>query len=46
VLVRGELWRAHAGDGSQLRVGEEIEVRALDGLELTVMPLGSPDPAF
>jgi membrane-bound serine protease (ClpP class) len=44
VLVRGELWQAHTGDGSQLRVGEEIEVRALDGLELTVTPLGSPDP--
>ena len=44
VLVRGELWHAHADDGSGLYAGEEVEVRALDGLELTVAPLRNPNP--
>ena len=39
VFVDGELWRAHASDGSQLLAGERVEVDALDGLELTVTPL-------
>jgi membrane protein implicated in regulation of membrane protease activity len=41
VFVGGELWRAHASDGSQLRAGERVEVRARDGLELTVTPLST-----
>ncbi len=36
VYVAGELWQAHARDGSELRVGERVEVDALRGLELTV----------
>lgn len=36
VFAGGELWRAHTSDGSQLRPGEQVEVKALDGLELTV----------
>jgi membrane-bound serine protease (ClpP class) len=44
VLVRGELWRAHADDGSGLYAGEQVEVRALDGLELTVAPIRNPNP--
>jgi membrane-bound serine protease (ClpP class) len=44
VFVRGELWRAHTDDGSGLFAGESVEVRALDGLELTVTPVRSPDP--
>jgi len=36
VFADGELWRAHTSDGSQLRAGEQVEVEALDGLELTV----------
>lgn len=39
VFVDGELWQAHASDGSQLLAGERVEVDALDGLELTVTPL-------
>jgi membrane-bound serine protease (ClpP class) len=36
VYVAGELWQAHARDGSQLRAGERVQVDALSGLELTV----------
>jgi membrane-bound serine protease (ClpP class) len=42
VFAGGELWRAHSSDGSQLRPGEHVEVKALNGLELTVSPIGSP----
>jgi membrane-bound serine protease (ClpP class) len=45
VFADGELWRAHASDGSQLRAGERVEVEALDGLELTVTPVRTPMPA-
>jgi membrane-bound serine protease (ClpP class) len=38
VFVGGELWRAHTTDGTQLLAGERVEVRARDGLELTVTP--------
>ena len=41
VLVGGELWRAHTSDGSRLHAGERVEVRARDGLELTVTPFPS-----
>ncbi|MDE3191446.1 MAG: nodulation protein NfeD [Acidobacteriota bacterium] len=36
VFVDGELWRARAGDGSALVPGEQVEVEAVQGLELTV----------
>jgi membrane-bound serine protease (ClpP class) len=36
VFVDGELWRAHAGDDTDLVPGEEVEVEAVNGLELTV----------
>jgi membrane-bound serine protease (ClpP class) len=39
VLVAGELWHAHSGDGSDLHSGEDVQVDALEGLELTVTPL-------
>jgi membrane-bound ClpP family serine protease len=38
VFVDGELWQAHASDGTQLRAGEHVAVDALNGLELTVTP--------
>ena len=38
VFVGGELWQAHASDGTQLLAGEHVEVDALNGLELTVTP--------
>ncbi len=38
VFVDGELWHAHAGDGTQLLAGEHVQVDALNGLELTVTP--------
>jgi membrane-bound serine protease (ClpP class) len=38
VFVGGELWHAHASDGTQLLAGEHVEVDALSGLELTVTP--------
>jgi membrane-bound serine protease (ClpP class) len=41
VFVDGELWRAHTADGTQLRAGEHVEVRARNGLELTVIPIPS-----
>jgi membrane-bound serine protease (ClpP class) len=41
VFVHGELWRARTPDDERLRVGDEVEVAALDGdgLVLTVRPL-------
>jgi len=36
VFVNGELWKAHAEDESDLVPGEEVEVEAVQGLELTV----------
>jgi len=36
VFVDGALWQAHAEDESDLVPGEEVEVQAVDGLQLTV----------
>ncbi|MDX6515505.1 MAG: hypothetical protein QOH73_1171 [Gaiellaceae bacterium] len=36
VLVRGELWQAHAADGEPLTPGEAVQVDGVDGLTLTV----------
>ncbi|MFZ0341404.1 MAG: NfeD family protein, partial [Gaiellaceae bacterium] len=36
VFVDGALWQAQAGDDSELVAGEEVEVQAVDGLQLTV----------
>jgi membrane-bound serine protease (ClpP class) len=36
VYVNGELWQAHAEDDSELVPGEQVEVEAVQGLELTV----------
>ncbi len=36
VFVDGALWQAHAVDESELVPGEEVEVQAVDGLQLTV----------
>jgi membrane-bound serine protease (ClpP class) len=36
VFVDGALWQAHAEDDSELVPGEEVEVQAVDGLQLTV----------
>jgi membrane-bound serine protease (ClpP class) len=36
VYVNGELWQAHAGDGSELVPGERVEVESVEGLQLTV----------
>ena len=36
VFVDGALWQAHAADDSELVAGEEVEVQAVDGLQLTV----------
>jgi membrane-bound serine protease (ClpP class) len=36
VFVDGALWQAHAADDSELVPGEEVEVQAVDGLQLTV----------
>lgn len=36
VFVDGELWQAHAQDDSELVAGEQVEVEAVRGLELTV----------
>jgi membrane-bound serine protease (ClpP class) len=45
VLLNGELWHAHAVDGSRLVPGEHVAVKAIDGLELTVEPLtAQPEP--
>ena len=36
VFVDGALWQAHTADDSDLVPGEEVEVEAIDGLQLTV----------
>jgi membrane-bound serine protease (ClpP class) len=36
VFVDGALWQAHSADASELVPGEEVEVEAVDGLQLTV----------
>ena len=36
VYVNGELWQAHADDASDLVPGEQVEVEAVQGLQLTV----------
>jgi membrane-bound serine protease (ClpP class) len=36
VFVDGALWQAHSADESELVPGEEVEVEAVDGLQLTV----------
>ncbi|HXR12931.1 MAG TPA: nodulation protein NfeD [Gaiellaceae bacterium] len=36
VFVNGELWQAHTEDESDLVPGEQVEVEAVQGLELTV----------
>jgi membrane-bound serine protease (ClpP class) len=36
VFVDGALWQAHSADDSELVPGEEVEVQAVDGLQLTV----------
>ncbi len=36
VFVGGALWQAHTADDSELVAGEEVEVEAVDGLQLTV----------
>ncbi len=36
VFVDGALWQAHTADDSDLVPGEEVEVEAVDGLQLTV----------
>jgi membrane protein implicated in regulation of membrane protease activity len=42
VFAEGELWRARTSDGSPLLPGEHVEVKALDGLELTVTRVRTP----
>lgn len=36
VFLDGALWQAHTADDSELVPGEEVEVQAVDGLQLTV----------
>ncbi|CAN5243378.1 nodulation protein NfeD [soil metagenome] len=41
VVVNGELWQARTTGGEQLRPGDRVLVESLDGLVLTVAPVGS-----
>jgi membrane-bound serine protease (ClpP class) len=41
VFVNGELWQARSADGEQLRPGERVRVESLEGLMLTVRPVGT-----
>jgi membrane-bound serine protease (ClpP class) len=45
VFVNGELWRARAADGEPLRIGDEVHIEGVDGLELVVRPRRVPAPA-
>jgi membrane-bound serine protease (ClpP class) len=44
VSVRGELWKAREADGAELTRGEDVEVVALEGMELVVRRVGAPAP--
>jgi membrane-bound serine protease (ClpP class) len=44
VSVNGELWKARVENGEHLTRGEDIEVVALDGLELVVRRVETPAP--
>jgi membrane-bound serine protease (ClpP class) len=44
VSVKGELWKAREASGEQLSAGEDIEVVALEGLELVVRRVKVPAP--
>jgi membrane-bound serine protease (ClpP class) len=44
VSVKGELWRARETNGEQLTTGEDVEVVALDGIELVVRRVKAPAP--
>ena len=39
VRVHGELWQARVAPGTTLHEGDELRVRDIEGLELTVEPL-------
>jgi membrane-bound serine protease (ClpP class) len=41
VFVNGELWQARTTGGEQLRPGDRVRVESMDGLVLTVAPVGS-----
>jgi membrane-bound serine protease (ClpP class) len=45
VFVNGELWRARSVEGEPLRIGDEVEIDGVDGLELIVRPRRVPTPA-
>jgi membrane-bound serine protease (ClpP class) len=44
VSVNGELWKARETAGEELSRGEDVEVVALDGMELVVRRVGAPSP--
>ena len=44
VFLNGELWQAHTKDGSRLVPGQQVEVEAVEGLELTVRPPRQREP--
>jgi len=44
VAVNGELWRARDAEGGHLSEGEDVEVVALDGIELVVRRVTAPTP--
>jgi membrane-bound ClpP family serine protease len=41
VYVNGELWQARASGGEALLPGDRVRVESLDGLVLTVRPVGA-----
>jgi membrane-bound serine protease (ClpP class) len=41
VFVNGELWQARTTNGEQLRPGDHVRIESMDGLVLTVAPIGS-----
>ena len=44
VAVRGELWKVREASGEQLAEGEDVEVLALEGIELVVQRANTPAP--
>jgi membrane-bound serine protease (ClpP class) len=42
VTVKGELWKAREEEGAELERGEDVEVVALDGMQLVVRRVNTP----
>ena len=45
VFVHGALWQARTSDGAEIRLGNRVRVKSVDGLTLVVEPVADAEPA-